>query len=103
MKKNNIKSNTNTNDLESTDCHTSDYEIFKSRVANAVLDYMESQNDSNLIECLDKASIFLSNISIEMEKVFHNQKRVSIDQNGLSEIGDDLFLADQHQSSTAIH
>ena len=32
-----------------------DIAIFKSRVANAVLDYMEAQSDSDLIECLEKS------------------------------------------------
>ena len=38
----------NTNDLEALDNVTKDFEIFRSRVANAVLDYMEMQSDSEL-------------------------------------------------------
>ena len=54
----------NSDELPSRDHVNKDSEIFKSRVANAVLDYMEAQSDSDLIECLEKASIFLTNILI---------------------------------------
>ena len=93
----------NTNDLPSADHVNKDYEIFKSRVANAVLDYMEAQNDSDLIECLEKASIFLNNISIQMEKVFDNQKQTFKDQNDTFEIGDDMFSINEQRSSSTIH
>ena len=93
----------NTNDLPSADHVNKDYEIFKSRVANAVLDYMEAQNDSDLIECLEKTSIFLTNISIQMEKVFDNQKQTIKDQNDIFEIGDDLFSMHEQRSSSTIH
>ena len=43
-----------TNDLGLADDVNKDFETFKSIVANAVLDYMESQSDSDLIECLEK-------------------------------------------------
>ena len=91
MKKNSNKIIMNTNELASGDHVNKDIEIFKSRVANAVLDYMEAQSDSDLIECLEKASIFLNNISLQMENVFDNQKQSFKDQNDVFDIGDDLF------------
>ena len=93
----------NGNELASGDLGNKDIEIFKSRVANAVLDYMEAQSDSNLIECLEKASIFLTNISLQMENVFDNQKQSSKDQNDVFEIGDDLFSINKQVSSSTIH
>ena len=92
-----------TNDLSSADHINEDYEIFKSRVANAVLDFMEAQSDLNLIDCLEKASIFLTNTSLQMEKVFDSQKEIFKDQNDLFEIGDDMFLASEQRSSSTIH
>ena len=93
----------NTNKLASGDHVNKDIEIFKSRVANAVLDYMESQSDSDLIECLEKASIFLTNISLQMENVFNNQKQFFKDQNDVFDIGDDLFSINRQVSSSTIH
>ena len=93
----------NTNVLASGDHVNKDIEIFKSRVANAVLDYMEAQSDSDLIECLEKASIFLTNISLQMESVFDNQKQSFKDQNDVFEIGDDLFSINKQVSSSTIH
>ncbi len=103
MKKN--KSNTiiSTNELASGDHLNKDIEIFKSRVANAILDYMEAQSDSDLVECLEKASIFLTNISVQMENVFDNQKQSVKDHNDLFDIGDDLFLINKQVSSSTIH
>ena len=95
--------NINTNELASGDHVNKDIEIFKSRVANAVLDYMEAQSDSNLIECLEKASIFLTNISLQMENVFDNQKQSFKDQNDVFDIGDDLFSINKQVSSSTIH
>ena len=80
-----------------------DIKIFKSRVANAVLDYMEAQSDSDLIECLEKASMFLNNISLQMENVFDNQKQSFKDQNDVFDIGDDLFSMNKQVSSSTIH
>ena len=93
----------NTNDLEALDKVTKDFEIFKSRVANAVLDYMEMQSDTELVECLEKTSMFLSNISFQMEKVFECQDQASKNYNDLFEIGDDLFSTNKSASSNAIH
>ena len=93
----------NTNELASGDHVNQDIEIFKSRVANAVLDYMEAQSDSNLIECLEKASVFLNNISLQMENVFDNQKQSFKDQNDVFDIGDDLFSINRQVSSSTIH
>ena len=93
----------NTNELAPGDHVDKDIEIFKSRVANAVLDYMEAQSDSDLIECLERASIFLTNISLQMENVFDNQKRSFKDQNDLFDIGDDLFSINKQVSSSTIH
>ena len=93
----------NTNVMASGDHVNKDIAIFKSRVANAVLDYMESQRDADLIECLEKASIFLTNISLQMENVFDNQKQSVIDHNDVFDIGDDLFSINKQVSSSTIH
>ena len=93
----------NTNVLASGDHVNKDIEIFKSRVANAVLDYMDAQSDSDLIECLEKASIFLTNISLQMENVFDNQKHSFKEQDDVFEIGDDLFSINKQVSSSTIH
>ena len=93
----------NTNELAPGDHVKKDIEIFKSRVANAVLDYMEAQSDSDLIECLEKASIFLNDISLQMENVFDNQKQSFKDQNDVFDIGDDLFSMNKQVSSSTIH
>ena len=103
MKKNSNKIIINTNELASGDHVDKDIEIFKSRVANAVLDYMEAQSDSDLIECLEKASIFLNNISLQMENVFDNQKQSFKDHNDVFDIGDDLFSINKQVSSNTIH
>ncbi len=103
MKKNCNESIFRTDDLASVDNSTRDFEILKSRVANAVLDYMEEQSDSNLIECLDKVSSFLTNISLQIEKVFDKQTQDIKDQTDLIEISDDLFLTDQETQSSTIH
>ena len=103
MKKVSNKRIMNTNDLGALDNVTKDFEIFKSRVANAVLDYMEMQSDSELVECLEKTSMFLNNISYQMEKVFECQEQATKKNNDLFEIGDDLFSTNKSASSNAIH
>ncbi len=103
MKKNNNKMIMNTNELASGDHVNKDIEIFKSRVANAVLDYMETQSDSDLIECLEKASIFLNNISLQMENVFENKKQSFKDEKDVFDIGDDLLSINKQVSSSTIH
>ena len=103
MKKNSNKIIMNTNVLASGDQLNKDIEIFKSRVANAVLDFMEAQSDPDLIECLEKASIFLTNISLQMENVFDNQKQSFKEHNDLFDIGDDLFSTNNKVSSSTIH
>ena len=103
MKRDSNKISMKTNDLGSAEHDNKDFEIFKSRVANAVLDYMEAQSDSDLIECLEKASIFLNNISLQMENVFDNQKQSFKDQNDVFDIGDDLFSMNKQVSSSTIH
>ena len=103
MKKVSNKRILNTNDLGALDNVTKAFEIFKSKVANAVLDYMEMQSDSELVECLEKTSLFLNNISFQMEKVFECQEKVSKNHNDLFEIGDDLFSTNKSASSNAIH
>ena len=103
MKKNSDKIKMNAEKLASGDYVNQDIKIFKSRVANAVLDYMEAQSDSDLIECLEKASIFLNNISLQMENVFDNQKQFFKDQNDVFDIGDDLFSINRQVSSSTIH
>ena len=92
-----------TDDTGLADHDNKDFEIFKSRVANAVLDYMESQSDSDLIECLEKANIFLTNISIQMENVFSKQRQLFKDQNEMFEVVDDLFSTNQQTLSNTIH
>ena len=103
MKKNSNKIIMTTNELASGDHINNDIEIFKSRVANAVLDYMEAQSDSDLIKCLEKASIFLTNISLQMENVFDNQKQPINDQNDVFDIADDLFSINKQVTSRTFH
>ena len=103
MKKNSNKTTMNTNQFASGDHVNKDIEIFKSRVANAVLDYMEAQSDSDLIECLEKATIFLTNISLQIENVFDSQKQSFKDQKDAFDIGDDLFSINNQISSSTIH
>ena len=103
MKKDSNKIIVKTNDLGFADDVNKDFETFKSIVANAVLDYMESQSDSDLIECLEKANIFLTNISLQMENVFNNQKQSFKDQNDMLEVVDDLFSTKQQTLSNSIH
>ncbi len=103
MKKDSNKIIIKTNDLGLPNHDNEDFEIFKSRVANAVLDYMESQSDPDLIECLEKANIFLTNISIQMENVFSKQKQSFKDQNEMFEVVDDLFSTNQQTLSNTIH
>ena len=103
MKKNSNKTTMNSHEFASGDHVNEDIEIFKSRVANAVLDYMEAQSDSDLIECLEKASTFLNNISLQMENVFDKQKQSFKDQNDAFDIGDDLFSINNQASSSTIH
>ena len=103
MKKNNNKIASNAIKSNSIDWSVKKFEIFKSRVANAVLDYMEEQSDMDLLECLEKSSMFLTNISVQMDKVFDNQNPAITDQNDLSELGDDLFSASQQTSSNTVH
>ena len=103
MKNDSNKIIVKTNDKGSVDHQNKDFEIFKSRVANAVLDYMESQSDSDLIECLEKGKIFLTNIAIQMENVVSIQKQPFKDQNEMIEVVDDLFSANQQKLSNTIH
>ena len=103
MNKDNKKISMNTNILGLEDNDNKHFEIFKSIVATAVLDYMEYQSDSDLIECLEKASIFLTNISVQLENVFSKQKQSFKDQNELFEIIDDLFPMNQQTLSNTIH
>ena len=103
MKKNNNKIASNAIKSNSIDRSVKKFEIFKSRVANAVLDYMEEQSDMDLLECLEKSRMFLTNISVQMDKVFDNQNPAMTDQNDLSEVGDDLFSASQQTSSNTVH
>ena len=103
MKKNSDKIKMNAEKLASGDHVNQDIKIFKSRVANAVLDYMEAQSDSDLIECLEKASIFLTNISLQMENVFDSQKQSFKDHKDIFDIGDDLFSTSTQVASSTIH
>ena len=103
MKNNNNKKSLNANTSASLDQNVWEFELFKSRVANAVLDYMEAQSDLDLLECLEKSSMFLTNISVQMEKVFDNQKPAVTDENDMFEIGDDLLSSGLQTSSSTIH
>ena len=103
MKKDSNKIIMKSNEMGSVDHDNKDFEIFKSRVANAVLDYMESQSDPDLIECLEKGKIFLTNIAIQMEDVVSIQKQPFKDQNEMIEVVDDLFSANQQKLSNTIH
>ena len=103
MKKDSNKIIMKTNDSGLADHDSKDFEIFKSRVANAVLEYMESQSDSDLIEGLERANIFLTNISKQMENVFSKQKQTFKDQNEMFEVVDDLFSTNQQTLSNTIH
>ena len=103
MKKNNKQNASNANASVSSGNSVGEFEIFKSRVSNAVLDYMEAQSDLDLLECLEKSNMFLTNISVQMEKVFDNQKQTIVDQSDLFDIGDDLFSTTQETSSNTIH
>ena len=103
MRKNSNKISMNSNELPLGDHVNKGSEIFKSRVANAVLDYMEAQSDSDLIECLEKASIFLTNILLQMENVFDNQKQSFKDQKDMFDIAEDLFSINKQVSSSTIH
>ena len=103
MKKDSNKIIMKTNDSGLADHDSKDFEIFKSRVANAVLDYMEAQSDSDLIECLEKASIFLTNILLQMENVFDDQKQSFKDQKDVFDIAEDLFSINKQVSSSTIH
>ena len=103
MEKYNIKKPSSATASVSSDHSAKVFEIFKSRVANAVLDYMEEQSDLELLDCLGKSKMFLTNISVQIEKVFDNQNQSIKDQNDLFEVGDDLFSASQQTSSNTIH
>ena len=103
MEKYNIKKPSSATASVSSDHSAKVFEIFKSRVANAVLDYMEEQSDLDLIDCLGKSSMFLTSISVQIEKVFDSQNQSIEDQNDLFELGDDLFSASQQTSSNTIH
>ena len=103
MVKNKNKKASSTNPLVSVDHSIREFEIFKSRVANAVLDYMEAQCDLDLLACLEKSSFFLTNLSGQMEKVFDDQKQAVTDQNDVFEIGEDLFSTCQNSGSNLLH
>ena len=103
MKNDNSKKSSDANTSVSLDHDVREFELFKSRVANAVLDYMEAQSDLDLLECLEKSSMFLTNISGQMEKVFDKQKVAVTDENEMFEIADDLFSTGQQTSSSTIH
>ena len=87
MVKKNNKNASSANSSVPVDHSIGEFEMFKSKVANAILDYMESQSDLDLLACLEKSSLFLTNISGQMEKVFDDQNQTVTDQNDLFEIG----------------
>ena len=103
MKNGENKKTFNANTSVSLDYNVGEFEVFKSRVANAVLDYMEAQSDLDLLECLEKSSMFLTNISAQMVKVFDSNIPNVTDENDMFEIGDDLFSSSQQTLSSTIH
>ena len=103
MKNNNNKKSSNAKASISSKHNNREFELFKSRVANAVLDYMEAQSDLDLIECLEKSSTVLANISVQVEKVLDSEKLAIQDLNKLSELGEDLFSVRQQTISNTIH
>ena len=103
MKKYNAKKTSSAEASVSSEHSAKVFEIFKSRVANAVLDYMDEQSDLDLLDCLGKSSMFLTNISVQMKKVFVGQNQSIKDENDLFELGDNLFPASQQTSSKTIH
>jgi len=103
MKNDNGKKSSNDNTSVSSDHKVREFELFKSRVANAVLDYMEAQSDLDLLECLERSRMFLDNISIQIENVFDSQKQAVNDENDIFEVGEDLFSSGQQVLSSTIH
>ena len=103
MKNGNNKKSFNSNTSDSLDQNIREFEVFKSRVANALLDYMEAQSDLDLLECLEKSSMFLTSISVQMVKVFDDKKPTVTDEKNLFEIGEDLFSSSPQASSDTIH
>ena len=97
------KKSFNANKADSLDQNVREFELFKSRVASAVLDYMETQSDSDLLECLENSSMFLTNISVQLVKVFDNKSPTITDENDMFEIGDDLLSSSQQSLSSTIH
>lgn len=80
-----------------------EFKIFKSRVANALLQFIESGTDTELMKRLDKANSFLINTSDQMEKIFSFNKSAYSEQSELFEIADDLFNSERVPSSNSIH
>ena len=103
MKNGNNKKSFNSKTSDSLDHNIREFQVFKSRVANAVLDYMETQSDLDLLECLEKSSMFLTSISVQMVKVYNNKKPAFPDEDDIFEIGDDLFSSSQQTLSNTIH
>ena len=103
MKNGNNKNSVNSNTSDSLDQNIREFEVFKSRVANALLDYMEAGSALDLLECLEKSSMFLNNISVQMIKVFDNKNSAFTDEKEMFEICDDLFSSSQQMLSNTIH
>jgi len=103
MKKNNFKNVSKAKTSFPLGHSVREFENFKSKVANAVLDYMDSQSDSDLLECLERSSMFLGDILVQMGNVFDDQLQANVEKNDLVEISDDLFPEKQHISSNTIH
>ena len=103
MKKSNDQKKFEKGDLFSSSHSLDDFEIFKSRVANAILDYMEAHRDPKLLECLEKASCFLINTADQIDKVFDIESQTLSREEELFEIGSDLLLEVKGFSSKTIH
>ena len=64
---------------------------------------MAAGSELDLLECLEKASMFLNNISVQMIKVFDNKNSAFTDEKEMFEICDDLFSSSQQMLSNTIH
>ena len=103
MKKNTCNNGFYGKDTCSPGQHIDEFDIFKSRVANAMLDYMDSQCDPQLFESLEKVSRFFNDITTEMEKVFSVDNQELTNSENLFEIGEDLFASIKTISSDLVH
>ncbi len=103
MKKNTHTKKSSEEEIYSPSYHSEEFDIFKSRVASAALDYMESHSDPELIDGLEKASQFFINISKQIENAFDPIRDAPSNQDNVFEIGEDLLLSNEIISSHLVH